>query len=156
MTANKRKKNSRMRGTHTHGGGSKKKRRGAGNRGGRGFAGTGKRGDGKKPIIWHIKYFGKFGFKKKNAASIKSINVEDLCKSINNLRDKGLVDKKEDGYNVDLKKVGYDKLLGKGKVSGKLAIKARFASENAVKKVQAAGGSVTLPEEKLLEQEKTE
>ena len=145
-----------MRGSHTHGGGSKKKRRGAGNRGGRGLAGTGKRGDGKKPLIWHTDYFGKYGFKKKNAASIKVINIEELCKSINNLLDKGLVEKKGDNYNVDLKKVGYDKLLGKGKVSDKLAIKARFASENAVKKVEAAGGSVTLSEEKLLEQGKTE
>tara|TARA_Y100000310_G_C20302309_1_gene632378 strand:- start:135 stop:593 length:459 start_codon:yes stop_codon:yes gene_type:complete len=152
MMFNKRKKQSRMRGSHTHGGGSKKKRRGAGNRGGRGLAGTGKRGDCKKPLIWHTKYFGKSGFKKKNASTIKTINIEDLCKLIN----KGLIEKKGDNYNVDLKKVGYDKLLGKGKVSEKLSIKARFASENAIKKIQAAGGLVTLQEESLLKQGKTD
>ena len=156
MTINKRKKQSRMRGTHTHGGGAKKKRRGAGSRGGRGMAGTGKRGDSKKPMIWHTKYFGKFGFKKKNAANIKAINIEDLELLINQLLDKGVVEKKGDNYDVDLKKAGYDKLLGKGKVNHKLTIKARFASEIAVKKVAAAGGLVKLQEEKLLERRKSE
>ena len=155
MTINKRKKQSRMRGSHTHGGGSKKKRRGAGNRGGRGLAGTGKRGDSKKPMIWHTKYFGKLGFKKKNAANIKAINIEDLGLLINQLLDKGVVEKKGDNYDINLKKAGYDKLLGKGKINYKLTIKARFASEKAVKKVEAAGGTVNLQEEKLLEQEKS-
>ena len=65
MTINKRNRHSRMRGSHTHGCGSMKKRRGKGNKGGAGMAGTGKRGDAKKPMIWKDpKYFGKFGFKK--------------------------------------------------------------------------------------------
>ena len=45
MTHNKRKKNSRQRGEWTHGWGAKKKHRGAGHRGGRGNAGSGKRGE---------------------------------------------------------------------------------------------------------------
>ena len=61
MAVNKRKKDSRARGQWTHGGGSKKKRRGAGNRGGRGHSGSGKRGDAKKQIYLKKKnYFGKF------------------------------------------------------------------------------------------------
>ena len=52
MTYNKRKKNTRMRGGTTHGYGSMKKNRGAGNRGGRGNAGSGKRADSKKPKIY--------------------------------------------------------------------------------------------------------
>jgi large subunit ribosomal protein L15 len=61
---NKRSKQSRNRGSHTHGGGSMKKRRGAGSRGGKGKAGSGKRGDAKKPMYWKDKnYFGKKGFK---------------------------------------------------------------------------------------------
>ena len=51
MTATKRKKNTRMRAHTTHGWGSMKKRRGAGNRGGRGMAGTGKRAAQKKQTI---------------------------------------------------------------------------------------------------------
>ena len=57
MTVNKRKKNSRQRGSHTHGWGAMKKHRGAGNRGGRGAAGSGKRADSKKPSIWTGPYF---------------------------------------------------------------------------------------------------
>ena len=62
MTVNKRKKVTRYRGSKTHGGGAKKKRRGAGNRGGRGMGGSGKRADSKKPSLWGAKYFGKHGF----------------------------------------------------------------------------------------------
>ena len=52
-----RKKNTRQRGSKTHGCGSMKKRRGAGHRGGRGAAGSGKRGDCKKPSIWKNKKY---------------------------------------------------------------------------------------------------
>src|SRR3990172_2450527 len=66
MVVNKRKKSGRYRGSQTHGGGAKKKRRGAGNRGGRGNAGSGKRADQKKPSNWDEKYFGKSGFTSKS------------------------------------------------------------------------------------------
>ena len=48
MVINKSKKKLKYRGSKTHGCGSMKKRRGAGHRGGRGAAGSGKRGDTKK------------------------------------------------------------------------------------------------------------
>ena len=54
----KEKKVRKMRGSRSHGHGDKKKR-GAGQRGGRGIAGTGKRGDSKKPSINVKNYFGK-------------------------------------------------------------------------------------------------
>ena len=62
MVINKSKKKLKYRGSKTHGCGSMKKRRGAGHRGGRGAAGSGKRGDAKKPSIWGGTYFGKHGF----------------------------------------------------------------------------------------------
>ena len=76
MTVNKRKKISRYRGSMTHGGGSKKKRRGSGNRGGKGLAGSGKRSDSKKPSLWKEKYFGKFGFVSKNKSTINAVNID--------------------------------------------------------------------------------
>ena len=69
----KRKKVNKYRGSQTHGGGAKKKRRGAGNRGGRGMAGSGKRADQKKPSIlkeYGNRYFGKRGFRSKNKKKI--------------------------------------------------------------------------------------
>ena len=71
MTVNKRKKNSRQRGSQTHGWGAKKKHRSFGNRGGKGMAGSGKRADSKKPSLWKERYFGKIGFKSKKPVSRK-------------------------------------------------------------------------------------
>lgn len=127
---NKRKKNSRQRGTHTHGWGSKKKHRGAGSRGGRGNAGSGKRGDAKKPSFWkdpsYYKGKGFVSLKK----SLKSINISQLSKFRNE--------------KLDFSKEGYDKLLGIGKADKKYDIKVSYASESAIKKIQEAGGTVTL------------
>ena len=103
----KRKKNTRQRGTHTHGWGSKKKHRGAGNRGGRGMAGSGKRADQKKPSIlkkYGSSYFGKRGFKPIQLKKQKIINFSDLYK----LKDK------IKNNTLNLKELGYTKLLSKG------------------------------------------
>lgn len=132
----KRSKKDRMRAKTTHGGGSKKKRRGAGSRGGRGMAGSGKRAATKKPSI--IKnyglhnYFGRHGFKSRYK-SVRYLNIGDL----NSLVLKGKVEQEGDHYLVDLKKLGYGKLLGKGvpehqfHVSGKCTDQAKFKIEKA-------------------------
>jgi len=144
MTARRRKKNTRQRGNWTHGWGSKKKHRGAGNRGGRGKAGTGKRGDAKKPSIWHNKkYFGGFGFFRHSAKEkTNAINLSSLQERLNTLVKQELVSKKGDKYEVDLGKLGYNKLLGKGKVKCALIIKTPYASHKAIASVKDAGGDV--------------
>ncbi|MCK4522224.1 MAG: uL15 family ribosomal protein, partial [Nanoarchaeota archaeon] len=123
MITHKRKKSGRYRGGTTHGCGSMKKRRGKGNKGGAGMAGTGKRGDSRKPSIWKKEYFGKHGFKRKglkekiNAINISDVEEKLLSKSV-----------KEGGvYSIDLGKLGYNKLLGKGKVNNKLKISVKYA-----------------------------
>ncbi len=148
MVTNKRKKFSRQRATHTHGWGSKKKHRGAGSRGGRGLAGTGKRGDAKKTLHWkNSKYFGKHGFKKKGMKiEINPINIDYIEENISKF-------KKEDGL-VDLNKLGYNKLLGKGKIKSKLNLKVDYASSKAVEKVKKAGGEVILTKKE--KEQKTE
>ena len=85
MPINKRKKNTRQKGSHTCGWGSKKKHRKAGNRGGRGMSGTGKRSDHKKTMIlkkFGHEYFGKFGFRRPQHTKVvlKTINLIDLNK----------------------------------------------------------------------------
>lgn len=138
MVVNKRKKFSRQRASHTHGWGSKKKHRGAGNRGGRGMAGTGKRADQMKTLIWKDKhYFGKYGFKKKGVrVEIKAVNVGYIEENL----DKFL----KEGEIIDLAKFGYNKLLGNGNVRSKLNIKVKSASSKAVERVKEAGGEVVL------------
>ncbi|MFH1771047.1 MAG: uL15m family ribosomal protein [archaeon] len=127
---NKRKKDSRQRGSHTHGWGAKKKHRGAGSRGGRGNAGSGKRGDAKKPSFWNDpSYYKSKGFVSLKK-SLKSINISQLNKFENT--------------KLDLSKEGYNKLLGMGKSKTKYDIKVSYASESAIKKIREAGGTVTL------------
>lgn len=137
MVVNKRKKFSRQRASHTHGWGSKKKHRGAGNRGGRGMAGSGKRGDAMKTLYWKDKkYFGKHGFKKKGVKKeINAINICDIEEKLDRFLKEGV---------VDLGKLGYNKLLGSGKVTKKLKIKVDSASAGVVEKVKKAGGEVIL------------
>jgi len=144
MTINKRKKNTRQRGSKTHGWGAKKKHRGQGHRGGRGMAGTGKRADSKKPSIWKdVKYFGKFGFVSKTPKlKINAVNIGFLERHINKFISENLVKKEEGVYFIELEKIGFNKLLGDGRVSMKFKIKTPYASKSAIEKVKEAGGEV--------------
>lgn len=141
--AKSRKKNVRQRAGTTQGWGSMKKHRGAGNRGGRGMAGTGKHADQKKPSIWkNTKYFGKYGFKNKNGISTYGISIASILDSVDSLVKSGKASVDKDVVVIDLAKLGYNKLLAGGKVTKKLKITTEFASKRAVEKVSEAGGSV--------------
>ena len=143
MTINKRKKNDRQRGSKTHGWGAKKKHRGKGHQGGAGMAGTGKRADSKKPSIWKERYFGKFGFVSKTPKpQIKAINVGYIEQHMNKFLSSNLVSKENGIFVIELKKLGFNKLLGDGRVSLKLKINAPYASKTAIDKVKQAGGEV--------------
>ncbi len=129
MTVNKRKKNSRRHGKTTHGYGSRKKHRGAGNRGGRGMAGTGKRADQKKISIikeYNGEYFGKHGFVCQTTKAVKTVNIEDLPAS----------------GEVNLRVLGIGKLLGKGMPKGKLTVIVDAVSKKAQEKIEKAGGKI--------------
>jgi large subunit ribosomal protein L15 len=133
MTHKKRKKNTRQRGSKTHGWGAMKKHRGAGNRGGRGMAGSGKRAKQKKMLIlkkYKGKYLGKKGFKRPQKV-IKKINVINVA-DLNKFKIKEL----------NLTKLGYNKLLGKGSIKEKYNIIVDSYSKQAKEKIEKAGGSV--------------
>ena len=136
MTTLKRKKNSRIRGSTTHGWGSMKKNRGAGNRGGVGNAGSGKRGDANKPSHWGDKnYFGMHGFKYKGVkVKIVAINISDLSK----------YSSKVGKTELNLGDLGFNKLLGNGKATQAYTITVDYASANAIKKIEDAKGSVNI------------
>jgi len=151
MTVNKRKKNSRQRGSWTHGWGEKKKHRGAGNRGGRGMAGTGKRADSKKPSIWKTDYFGKRGFNSVKKKAIIAKNIGDIEANLEKLVAKNLIVKENDFYLVDSKRLGFNKLLGKGKITKKYKIIVPYASKKAIEIVEKAGGVMDV---KKLEKDK--
>jgi large subunit ribosomal protein L15 len=141
-----RKKNTRQRGSKTHGCGSMKKRRGAGHRGGRGAAGSGKRGDCKKPSIWkNKKYFGVHGFASHvQRALAKPVNLTYIEGRIETLVKEGLAKKNNDTYILNLQDLGFQKLLSKGTITKKYDINCDFATAKAIEKVKKNGGNVTL------------
>ncbi|RLF65854.1 MAG: 50S ribosomal protein L15 [Thermoplasmata archaeon] len=121
----------KRRGSRTHGHG-KDKPRGAGNRGGRGRAGS-----FNHKFIYYWKYeretLGKYGWPARPGRlirEIKTINVGDL--------DHLFPDKEE----INLKELGYDKLLGGGKITRPIKVIVPAATPLAKKKVEEAGGVV--------------
>ena len=152
MTFKGRKKNTRQRGSKTHGWGSMKKHRGKGNKGGAGMAGTGKRGDAKKPSIWKEEYFGKHGFKSKaTRKKAKAINLDALERILEKLVADKKVSKEGDAFKVELSTLGFGKLLGKGIVKNKLNITVDSASSKAIAKVSEKGGKVNTKQEQAEE-----
>lgn len=145
MTLNKRKKNTRQKGSKTHGWGSMKKHRGAGHRGGRGRAGSGKGGDCKNPTFARMKkYFGRHGFTTKTRNIVVPINagyfdlhLEEMIASKKIVEEAGV-------YKIDCTALGFNKLLSVGAVKSKFEIKVEQATPKAIEKVEAAGGKVVL------------
>ncbi|RJU83669.1 MAG: 50S ribosomal protein L15 [Candidatus Poseidoniales archaeon] len=121
----------KFRGSRYHGRG-KKSGRGAGKRGGRGNAGI-----NKHRLLTRLKYmprhWGMHGFNRH--PSLRKVNI-----SINLQELQDMVE----GDDVNLGELGYDKLLGKGKMNRGMNIIVAKASARAVSKVEAAGGTVTI------------
>lgn len=149
MTVTKKKKVRNYRGSKTHGGGAMKKRRGAGSRGGRGRAGSGKRSDSQKPSYWKDWEMGKHGFTSHSRNVVVATNVSDLHREIARLVEQGKATQKGSAFTIDLSDIGVDKLLGSGKITSAVHVTVKSASARAIEKVEAAGGSVSVSEEAL-------
>lgn len=122
----------KFRGRSRYHGRGKKAGRGAGKRGGRGRAGI-----GKHKVMFRNKYlpghWGMHGFNRDPSLRVVNVSI--------NLQQ---VEEMADGKSINLTELGFDKLLGKGKINKALNITVNEASSLAVKKVEAAGGSVNL------------
>ncbi len=141
MGFKRRKKSGRMRGSQTHGRGAKERTRGSGNRGGKGLAGTGKRGDQKKTFFINLlggnNYFGKDKTLRRGATApkLEVINLNDLSRLY-----AGQKEVKLNGY----------KILGDGELTIKTTIYADKASTSVQAKVEKAGSKLILKEKKSL------
>ena len=128
-------------GSRTRGRGHKKGR-GAGLRGGRGTAGCHKT----KRIMYERvgRVWGAHGFKRPQTVVManNAINLKVIEESAAEWVDQGNASKKGKTISVDLKKMGYDKLLGTGVPSQAYKITVSAASAKAVEKVEAAGGEI--------------
>lgn len=128
-------------GSRTRGRGHKKGR-GAGLRGGRGNAGCHKT----KRIMYERvgRVWGAHGFKRPQTVvkANNAINLKAIEESAIEWVDQGNASKKGKTITIDLKKMGYDKLLGTGVPSQAYKITISAASAKAVEKVEAAGGEI--------------
>lgn len=140
MKLKKRKRFGRFRGTRLCGKAAKK-HKGSGNRGGKGMAGTGKRGDQRKSYVlkYMFPYFGKRGFtsKKKLKSKIKNTSLYEINRNIERYTKEGIAKKTAQGTEITLKNY---KVLGDGEIKEKLIIKAYGFSNSAKEKIEKAGG----------------
>src|SRR6201988_1067606 len=128
----------RLRGSRTHGWGQIAQHRRTGAKGGSGLAGL-----HKHKWSYTVKYapdhFGSNIWRPPNQViTEKWINLY------------GLGGLQPQGEVIDLAALGYDKLLGEGTVHGALKVKARRASQSAIEKIKAAGGSIEVLEVKVV------
>ena len=115
--------------------GSKKKHRGKGSKGGKGFGGSTKHNRSfvytKNPY-----HFGHRGFYRHMKKEIKTINISEI-------------EKLTKDEKIDLKKLGFDKLLGNGKIEKPLKIKIDYFSVSAKRKIEESGGSIETTNDKI-------
>jgi len=130
VMAHKRKKIEKKRGTRTCGAGGMRKRRGSGNRGGKGYSGS-----KKHRKSWIMKYepdhIGKHGFVPKSFKCLKKTNVINLS---------DLEKLAEGKQEIVLDEFGLHKVLGSGTINKALTVKARSFSRHAKEKIEKAGG----------------
>ena len=125
--------------------GSHKKWRGGGSRGGRGQAGMHKH-KWSYVVKYEPEHFGKFGFKRPQGTvkEIKAINLGDLDEMLENLVKQNLAVKEGNSIKINLRKAGYNKLLGSGRINKSLIVESKYFSKSAIKKLETAGGKAVL------------
>ncbi|MEE2625142.1 MAG: uL15m family ribosomal protein [Candidatus Thermoplasmatota archaeon] len=130
----------KFRGSRYHGRG-KKAGRGAGKRGGRGNAGL-----NKHKVMTRLKYMpGHWG--------MHGFNRHPGLRVVNTSINLGEVSELAEEDSINLREMGYDKLLGRGSIDRALTITVSEASARAIEKVEAAGGSVETDEDEEWEEE---
>ncbi len=143
MVVRRRRKIRKYRGSRTCGWGRTGQNRGKGLKGG-----FGKSGRHKHHWTWVVKYapdyFGKHGFKTPPSTrpEIKPINVGKLDEIANDLISKGLATMEEGKIVINILKIGFNRVLGSGKVTKPLKIITPSISKRAENKIIKAGGEV--------------
>lgn len=131
----------KKRGSRTHGAG----RVGQHRKGSKGRRKAGRHKEGWTYVIKHEPdYFGKKGFTSKQdlGRRFNIVNVGELEELVDRQAAEKMVERKEGKILLDLNKLGYNKLLGKGKITTPILIKVVSYSELATKKIENAGGRI--------------
>lgn len=141
MVVRKGRKSRKKRGSRTVGGGGVKKRRHSGHKGGKGLAGSHKH-RWMSIIQKTPEHFGKRGFTRPSnlVESVETVNVSELDECADELVKEGLAREEKDRIVIDASDLGFNKVLGGGRVSRPLKVIASDFSASAKKKLEKAGG----------------
>lgn len=148
MTVRKRKKKNKLRGQRTHGKGDTKNKRGSGNKGGKGRAGSHKHK--------FTKYYGFFGSEKKRIIGkpkLMSVNLDDIQKLVPVWEKENKVEKRGKAIFLDGKIAGIGKVLGRGSIDFPLFLKNVKVSSKAIVKIEKADGKIMEAGEEGFEEE---
>ena len=143
------KKITKMRGRRAAGYGFSAGHRASGQRGGKGMAGS-KKHHYIKVMMENPRYFGKWGFKRpqKVIDNLVTLNIGDIDEAADRLVERGAATMTGKRYNIDVSKIGIDRILGSGKVTRKLnLVGVKAITPRAREKVTGVGGTIDLPEE---------
>lgn len=137
----KARKINKLRGSRSNGGGCTKKRRGAGNKGGKGKAGADKQ-HWTWTVIHDPNHYGKHGFKRPQKMIKKTnvVNVSYLEEHADALIADGKATKQGDSIVIDVTDLGFDKVLAKGSITKSFIIKSPKFSASAVEQIEENGG----------------
>ena len=143
MVIRRERKFRKFRGQRSYGFGSHKKHRGGGSRGGRGGAGLHKH-KWSYIVKFEPDHFGKVGFKRpvKSVEEINAVNLKQLDQIAEKLLKEKIAEKEEEKIKIDVSKLGFQKVLGSGKLTRPLIIEAKYFSKQAIKKIEESGGKV--------------
>ncbi|NWF87015.1 50S ribosomal protein L15 [Candidatus Bathyarchaeota archaeon] len=130
----------KKRGSRTHGYGRVGQHRKSGSKG--------MRKAGRHKHLWSYvlryepEYFSKKGFVSPKSLKRKK-KIINLGK-LDQIAEKIALEEKKGKFFVDLKKLGYTKLLGTGKVTKPLIVKVASCSSSAAEKIKEAGGELVM------------
>jgi len=141
MTKRRSKKNK----SGSHGYGSSKKNRGAGSRGGRGNAGSGKKGQSHRMTEDGVQELGETGFNSRQPDQ-DGINLRDIDQRIKEFVEAGVAEETEDGYVFHAEEAGYDKVLGGGELRKNIEIHSEEFSGSAEDKIEESEGEAVKQE----------
>lgn len=143
MSAVGKTKTKKYRGSRTCGGGTHKNRRGKGSRGGCGWAGSQRHRSQLAREIGRAQ--GRYGFHRppSTVVAVGTINVGAMDEALPRWVSLGVAKEAAGAFEVDLGALGYDKLLGTGKVTRKIKVSVERCSPSALAKIEEAGGTVS-------------
>jgi large subunit ribosomal protein L15 len=87
-------------------------------------------------------HFGKHGFTRPPEVrkEVRAINVGEIDERLEELLQQGVARKEKERFIVDVSKLGFEKVLGGGKVTHPLEVRAQEFVESAKRKLEEAGG----------------